>query len=123
MRFLASQILLKIKAIQRKDKSEIIEQRRKPPHPTTVKKYQLNSELNIHRHDENAQRSRLLNLAMDWDCIDVANELILKNSIDFISVIRLICSFIFILCSFLGCRSTFCASFNQQFTNIYLRIY
>ena len=87
MIFLASQRLLNIKAIQRKDKSEIIQQRRKPQYTPIMEQLQLHSEIDIHRHDENAQRSRLLNLAMDWDCIDVANELILKNSIDFLSVV------------------------------------
>jgi hypothetical protein len=36
--------------------------------------------------DQNAQRSQLLELAMDWDCVDVAKELILQNSLDNILV-------------------------------------
>ncbi|CAF1094081.1 unnamed protein product [Adineta steineri] len=33
-------------------------------------------------NDQDAQRSQLLQLAMNWDCIDVAKELILQNSLD-----------------------------------------
>jgi len=36
--------------------------------------------------DQNAQRSQLLTLAMNWDCVDVAKELILQNSLDNILV-------------------------------------
>jgi len=50
------------------------------------KERQTNSRQNVNKKDQNAQRSQLLQLAMDWDCIDVAKELILQNSLDNILV-------------------------------------
>lgn len=40
----------------------------------------------IYKHDENATRAQLLKIAMDWNSIDVAKELVFKNSLDFIVV-------------------------------------
>lgn len=40
----------------------------------------------VNKKDQNAQRSQLLQLAMDWDCIDVAKAFILQNSLDNILV-------------------------------------
>ncbi len=40
----------------------------------------------ISRKEQNSERSRLLDLAMDWNCIDVAKEFIFKNSLDNILV-------------------------------------
>ncbi|CAF1177771.1 unnamed protein product [Rotaria sp. Silwood1] len=37
---------------------------------------------NIHKKDRRTQRSQLLRLAMDWNCIHVAKELILQNSLN-----------------------------------------
>jgi len=42
--------------------------------------------LNSKKQDEVVERSRLLELAMDWDCIDVAKEFALKNSLEYILV-------------------------------------
>ncbi|CAF1361372.1 unnamed protein product [Rotaria sordida] len=36
----------------------------------------------FNKNDRNAQRSQLLQLAMDWNCIDAAKELILENSLN-----------------------------------------
>ncbi|CAF1525888.1 unnamed protein product, partial [Adineta steineri] len=54
----------------------------KPPLTTDVKRHHANSRQHVNRRDQNAQRSQLLQLAMDWNCIDVAKELILQNSLD-----------------------------------------
>ncbi|CAF3973574.1 unnamed protein product, partial [Rotaria sordida] len=54
----------------------------KPPLNLQDKKRQANARQNVHKKDRNAQRSQLLLLAMDWNCIDVAKELILQNSLD-----------------------------------------
>ena len=44
----------------------------------------------VHSHvsekTEKAERFRLLKLAIDWDCIDIAKELLFKNSLDNIMV-------------------------------------
>ncbi|CAF1069123.1 unnamed protein product [Adineta steineri] len=53
------------------DLSEQHERNSKPP--TTV---------DTKRHHADSQRSQLLQLAMDWNCADVAKELILQNSLD-----------------------------------------
>jgi hypothetical protein len=62
---------------QRKNKSPLI------PH---AKDRRTTSHQDVTKKDQNAQRSQLLTLAMDWDCIDVAKELILENSLDNILV-------------------------------------
>jgi len=62
---------------QRKNKSPLI------PH---AKDRHTSSRQDVTKKDQNAQRSQLLTLAMDWDCIDVAKELILENSLDNILV-------------------------------------
>jgi hypothetical protein len=62
---------------QRKNKS--------PAMPRT-KEQDANSRQDIIKKDQNAQRSQLLTLAMDWNCIGVAKELILENSRDNILV-------------------------------------
>jgi hypothetical protein len=62
-------------------------QRKVKPSPTSqAKQRQSSSRQNVNKKDQNAQRSQLLQLAMDWDCIDVAKELILQNSLDNILV-------------------------------------
>jgi ankyrin repeat protein len=65
-----------------------------------MKQRQLQSYNDIHKKDEGAQRTQLLELAMSWDCIDVAKELILKNSLDNILVENVRLIFIFIFCFF-----------------------
>ncbi|CAF1276333.1 unnamed protein product [Rotaria magnacalcarata] len=54
----------------------------KPLPNSQDKKRQSNARRNVNRKDQNAQRTQLLQLAMDWNCIDVAKELILENSLD-----------------------------------------
>ena len=74
------------------DQNDTIEmtQRRVKSAPTSqVKLRQTNARQNVNKKDQNAQRSQLLQLAMDWDCIDVAKELILQNSLDNILVRKL----------------------------------
>ncbi len=51
-----------------------------------TKEHETNSRQHITKKDQNAQRSQLLTLAMDWNCIGVAKELILENSLDNILV-------------------------------------
>ena len=51
-----------------------------------TKEHQTYSRQHIAKKDENAQRSQLLTLAMDWNCIGVAKELIIENSLDNILV-------------------------------------
>ncbi len=71
------------------DQNDTIEMsQRKIKHLSTShgKERQTNSRQNVNKKDQNAQRSQLLQLAMDWDCIDVAKELILQNSLDNILV-------------------------------------
>ncbi|CAF4194587.1 unnamed protein product, partial [Adineta steineri] len=53
------------------DLSEKHERNSKPPTTADTK-----------RHHADSQRSQLLQLAMDWNCVDVAKELILQNSLD-----------------------------------------
>ncbi|CAF1116563.1 unnamed protein product, partial [Adineta steineri] len=67
------------------DENDAIEirQRKYKPQPTIhVKQHHTDSRQHVNRRDQNAQRSQLLQLAMDWNCIDVAKELILQNSLD-----------------------------------------
>jgi hypothetical protein len=58
----------------------------KAPPTSQMKERHTSSRQNVSKKDQNAQRSQLLKLAMDWDCIDVAKELILQNSLDNILV-------------------------------------
>ncbi|CAF4840745.1 unnamed protein product [Rotaria socialis] len=67
------------------DQNEAIESnlRKLKPLPSSQdRKRQSNARHNINRKDQIAQRTQLLQLAMDWNCIDVAKELILENSLD-----------------------------------------
>jgi hypothetical protein len=98
---------------QRKSKSKSI---------SHTKEHETNSRQHITKKDQNAQRSQLLQLAMDWDCIDVAKEFILQNSLDNILVKifneeYLIKYFCF---SFLEQRKSFFICIEKRFTNIYL---
>ncbi|CAF4423949.1 unnamed protein product [Rotaria socialis] len=71
------------------DQNEAIESnlRKLKPLPSSQdRKRQSNARHNINRKDQIAQRTQLLQLAMDWNCIDVAKELILENSLDNILV-------------------------------------
>ena len=44
----------------------------------------------ISEQAQRAERFRLMKLAMDWDCFDVAKEFLLSNSLDNIMVKELI---------------------------------
>ncbi|CAF0834212.1 unnamed protein product [Adineta ricciae] len=67
------------------EESDVMDMRHRklqpPPTPETIQRHTTATN-HVHRRDQSAQRSDLLLLAMDWDCIDVAKELILQNSID-----------------------------------------
>ncbi|CAF3691904.1 unnamed protein product, partial [Adineta steineri] len=54
----------------------------KPQTTVDFEQHHKDSRHHVNRRDQNAQRSQLLQLAMGWDCIDVAKELILQNSLD-----------------------------------------
>lgn len=51
-----------------------------------TKKKQAVSQAQVNRKTRISQRTELLELAMNWNCIDVAKELILKNSLENIIV-------------------------------------
>ncbi|CAF0878333.1 unnamed protein product [Adineta steineri] len=70
------------KESEQNDAIEILHRKSKPSQTPHVKQHHSDSRQNVNRRDQNAQRSQLLQLAMDWDCIDVAKELILQNSLD-----------------------------------------
>jgi len=94
----------------------------KTPSASHIKERQTSARQNINKKDQSAQRSQLLQLAMDWDCIDVAKEFILQNSLDNILVKifneeYLIKYFCF---SSLEQRKSFFICIKRRFTNIYL---
>ncbi|CAF3378524.1 unnamed protein product, partial [Rotaria sp. Silwood2] len=64
------------------DAIDMYQRKFKPPPNSQDKKRQSSARQNVNKKDQNAQRSQLLLLAMDWNCIDVAKELILQNSLD-----------------------------------------
>lgn len=43
-------------------------------------------QIRIKEKEDRAERTRLLQLAMDWDCIDIAKEFIFQSSLDNILV-------------------------------------
>ena len=47
---------------------------------------QLSSQKTASKKNKTVQRMQLLELAMNWDCIDVAKEMILESSLDNILV-------------------------------------
>jgi len=63
-----------------------------PPNPKR-KEIESKARFRISRKEEKSQRSRLLDLAMNWNCIDVAKEFIFKNSLDNI-LVRMFISFL-----------------------------
>lgn len=83
---LARQKYFERKENDQNDTIEMSQRKIKPPPTLNAKERQSNSRHNVNKKDQNAQRSHLLKLAMDWDCIDVAKELILQNSLDNILV-------------------------------------
>ncbi len=83
---LARQKYFERKESDQNDTLEMSQRKFKLPPTSETKKRQSNSRQSVNRKDRNAQRSQLLTLAMDWDCVDVAKELILQNSLDNILV-------------------------------------
>jgi hypothetical protein len=66
--------------------AEIDQQRSGDRHNVVQKRQKSKSRFRISQKDQKAERFRLLKLAMDWDCIDVAKEFIFKNSLNHIMV-------------------------------------
>jgi len=66
--------------------AEIDPQRSGDGHNVVQKRQKLKSRFRISQKDQKAERSRLLNLAIDWNRIDVAKEFILQNSLNHIMV-------------------------------------
>ncbi|UJR22717.1 hypothetical protein I4U23_025751 [Adineta vaga] len=64
------------------DAMEKRHRRSKPPLTLETVQRHTTTNRNVHQRDQTAQRSDLLLLAMDWNCIEVAKELILQNSLD-----------------------------------------
>lgn len=85
-KILARQKYFESKENDQNDMMERNHQKFKPP-PTlqTIERHKSSREV-VNKKDQNAQRSQLLQLAMDWDCIDVAKAFILQNSLDNILV-------------------------------------
>ncbi|CAF3302297.1 unnamed protein product, partial [Rotaria sp. Silwood2] len=84
--YLARQKYFKRKENDQNDAIDMYQRKFKPPPNSQDKKRQSSARQNVNKKDQNAQRSQLLLLAMDWNCIDVAKELILQNSLDCIFV-------------------------------------
>jgi len=84
--YLARQKYFERKENDQIDTIEMSQRKIKHPPASHGKERQTSSRHNVNKKDQNAQRSQLLQLAMDWDCIDVAKELILQNSLDNILV-------------------------------------
>ena len=73
----------RLQAIQK----ECAQQNQKQPELVPIKKTMREQACNkIYERDTYAPRAQLLQLAMDWNMIDVAKELVFKNSLDFIVV-------------------------------------
>jgi hypothetical protein len=66
--------------------AEIDQQPSDKPDINEQKRQKLKSRFRIGQKDQKATRSRLLKLAIDWNCIDVAKEFIFKNSLNHIMV-------------------------------------
>mgnify|MGYP007114654720 FL=1 len=73
----------RLQAIQK----ECVQQNQKQLELVPIKKIMREQACNkIYERDTYATRAQLLQLAMDWNMIDVAKELVFKNSLDFIVV-------------------------------------
>ena len=62
---------------------------RKLPESYRLEREKIEPQFDYHilQKDQKAERTRLLDLAMDWDCIDVAKEYLFQNSLDNILVL------------------------------------
>lgn len=47
----------------------------------SMEEKRVTSQADVNKHIRRAGRTDLLKLAMDWNCVDVAKELILQNSL------------------------------------------
>jgi hypothetical protein len=90
--FSARQKLSKRKENEQNDAVERKPRRSKATHDTEIEKYESQSRSRISQKGQNAERSTLLDLAMDWKCIDVAKEFIFQSSLDNI-LVRIFFSF------------------------------
>jgi hypothetical protein len=89
--FLARQKLSKRKENEQNDAVERKQKKLKAMRKVR-EEYESKSRFPINHKDQNAERSRLLNLAMDWECIDAAKEFIFQSSLDNI-LVRIFLSF------------------------------
>ncbi|CAF2638466.1 unnamed protein product [Rotaria sp. Silwood2] len=80
--FRTRQQLFKKKENEEQDKMELNQRRSKRNPNIDDKIHQSRIYQDVKKIDDIAQRSQLLELAMDWDCIEVARELILENSLN-----------------------------------------
>jgi hypothetical protein len=80
----------------------------------------LSSLSRINQKDLKAEQTVLLDLAMDWNCIDVAREFIFQNSLANILVLDILFYFYYILFVFLASRSCFYKGFTKKFTHVCL---
>lgn len=90
--FLARQKLSKRKD---DDRSREVESRQSKVQSLYQRKIAVSSLSDVSKKEKNAERTRLLDLAMDWNCINTARELIFQNSLDNILVFNMFISFLF----------------------------
>jgi hypothetical protein len=94
---LARQKLSKRKEDEQDQQAENIHRKAKTPRADKLKNTEVLSRSIISKKERNAERTKLLDLAMDWNCIEVAKELIFQSSLDNILVIDIYFIFLCIL--------------------------
>jgi hypothetical protein len=87
--FIEFKIVLARQKLSKRKENDLVEipqgRSQLPPNPKR-KKIESKARFSIRQKEQNSERSRLLDLAMDWKCIDAAKEFIFKNSLDNILV-------------------------------------
>lgn len=73
---------------QKDNRTQVIQRKNGERHINDVQNQKITEQTirNFSKHNQDAIRSQLLKLAMDWNCIDKARECVFKNSLDFIVV-------------------------------------
>jgi hypothetical protein len=89
-------------------------------HTTELEKYESQSSYRISRKDNKAEQSKLLDLAMDWNCIDEAKEFIFRNSSDHILVLTFISFSCLYYLTFLGQKPIIPDGFTKKSAGICL---
>lgn len=82
-----SQRLSKRREDERNDEAELTRTRLKITTTSGQTNRKLKAHSRISENDRKAERSRLLDLAMDWNCVNIAKEFVFKNSLTNIMVI------------------------------------